>query len=228
MSPGTRFETVGVTCPWNHACQIQVPVQLAVFEDPDPRDTILSDRFNRYTCPTCNRDFELDQALTYVDYVRAHAIRMQRATDSAAWQRWEKVAPSIFKELRDNARAERVRPPSLFRLVFGRWQLREKLLEWEAGLDDRLIEVLKVEHLKGTDPSLEERGLSHLALLELDLEAWELRFWADALPPTGNGELVTISLHQYEVITGLTQSYAHDYPDLFRGPYVSALRYAGL
>jgi len=201
-------------------------VRLSVFDDPDPRALVLGDAFNRHVCPTCHKEFELDQALTYVDYVRAHGIRMQRATDAGAWDRWEKVAPSIFQEMRDTAKAAGLRPPSLFRLVFGRWQLREKLLEWEAGLDDRLIEVMKLEHLKGTDPSLEARGLSHLALLDLDLKGWQLRFWADAIPPTGQGEVVVLSLDQYDAISRLTESYAHDYPELFRGPYVSALRYA--
>ena len=226
VSAETLLETVQVTCPWGHACTIEVPVQLAVFDDPDPRELVLGDRFNRHICPTCSREFELDQAITYVDYVRAHAIRMQRASDAAAWSRWESVAPSLFEELREKARAARVRPPSLFRLVFGRWQLREKLILWEAGLDDRLVEVLKIEHLKGVDPSLEQRGLNHLVLLDLDLDAWVLRFWADTLPPRGPGEIVTIGLDEYEALVPVTQSYARDYPELFRGPYVSALRYA--
>lgn len=223
VNAAIKTKSEEVACPWGHPCELEVPSQLPVAW-PDARASILEGRLGRTRCPTCGRDFVLDQSLNYVDPLRGHCIRVQRRSEVGTFRQWEQIAPTIQDELVGKAGEAGLTSPPLFRLVFGLGQLREKLLLWEAGLDDRLVEIAKLENLAGPNFALARAGLFDLELVKIELSEWRLRFQANTMPPSGEGERVFLSLERYEACRALEAHYRTERPEIFEAPFVSALR----
>jgi hypothetical protein len=124
-----------------------------------------------YSCGECSRPFHVEKATVYTDFERGHYLAVE------PWGR-RPVAPlravhqRVFDEcfLLGPEIAEELAASMTHRIVFGRIGLREKLLAWDEGLDDRVLEALKLDALHR---------------LGLDRAAWQLRLLA-ILPPGGH------------------------------------------
>jgi hypothetical protein len=121
------------------------------------RDQILSGTLNRYRCPRCSCEVRLEPALLYADFERGEVMAM--LPDHAL--RWrDDLTPHIERMFEVNL--EIACPPLVKswaphierRLVFGLPRAQEKLRVWAAGLDDRVVEHLKMQALLA-------RGLLH-------------------------------------------------------------------
>ena len=122
--------------------------------------------------PACAESTEVHLAkglhitrLPDTDFDRAEyiAVEPEATTDVAAARKLAievfdaafTFGPPIAEELAENMRC---------RLVFGMRSLREKLLLWQAGLDDRVVEALKGDWLKGSGKGLRAEVLRVVAV----------------------------------------------------------------
>jgi len=123
---------------------------LKIRELPQTRDRILSGILNVYRCQHCGQEVRLDPTSVYTDFERGEAMAV--LPDRALRWRGE-LLPHVERMFVANL--EIACPPLVKswaprvkrRLVFGLPRAREKLLIWEAGLDDRVVEHMKLQLL---------------------------------------------------------------------------------
>jgi hypothetical protein len=111
------------------------------------------------------------------------------------------------------------------RVVYGYEELREKVVGADAGLEDAIVEALKLEILVG-HPELLQRGIVLLTLDGADAES--LRFRAYGFPPGRPGEIrgeMTVVRAAYDELAERTALVRDSYPALFDGVYVNIQRY---
>jgi len=148
-----------VCCPHCRA-EFQAPVyaSLHVRRAPQVRDAILDGAFQREPCPECGGSVVFERPMIYTDFGRMHllalmptpALRHRSAiaehVAGVFHRNLQVAAPPMIRDLAD--RFER-------RVVFGLPHLREKLVAFEHGIDDRALEALKLWMLR-------DQGLSWL------------------------------------------------------------------
>ena len=116
---------------------------------PAQRQAIIDETFQRYTCSSCERDFLFEGRTVYTDFNRMEYIaveppqltdwRADRERHRAIYDNNVEFGPAIAKDLASGLRT---------RLVYGLAALREKLVVWDAGIDDRVLELCKAHWLQ--------------------------------------------------------------------------------
>lgn len=132
---------------------------------------------------------------------------------------WESTAERLFwRALPAAPRAlKRDAEGCLRRVVFGAEALTEKITIWNAGLDDALVECLKLD-IRLRRPSLRARPEVDLRLVRAD---------ADRLGFASVGGGVWVPRARYDALAAERSALAHRWAPLFRGPWVDHLRLRG-
>src|SRR5437660_345608 len=142
------FETTPFDCP---SCGKQffgpTAETINVSRMPGERDRILAGQFHRLTCSHCGAVLRVDRRFLYTDLDRKHFAHVFCTDEIGDWPALEQEAGKVFWQgfeksppgVREMALGFRVRA------VFGVEALAEKLRIWDAGLDDALVELLKLE-----------------------------------------------------------------------------------
>ena len=115
---------------------------------PAVRQSILDGTFHRFACPACARVLQVEKLLAYTDFPRRHWLTVVPERDLALRSRWVRFADVTFQMTMTERAAPIVQswaPEFTRRVVFGLASLREKLVLFDEGLDDRLIELLKLD-----------------------------------------------------------------------------------
>jgi len=210
------------------AVDVRVADSLNANRLPEARQWVL-DRALFQTACRCGRTVTAIQPFLYVDFDRGLWIQVLPEDQRPAYHAREPVVTAAYHAAFDPVRGPRfiaslgslVTP----RLVYGYEELREKIVAGDAGLDDALVEALKLEVLAG-HPELLRQGV---VLLTLDAaDAGSLRFGAYAFPPGEPGELVgdvTVLRAMYDALAGQIAAVRDSYPALFEGVYVNVQRY---
>lgn len=149
----STFNPIEVACPACNAKQmVTVPESANVQRQPDWRDKVLQGTFMRSSCERCGEPFVIERELLYTDLdagvfigVFPEQRRDQRAScvqavEQAFHQAVGNEAPAAVR-----AGMRHVQP----RVCFGYTELREKVLCFHAGLDDRMVEALKLALIPG-------------------------------------------------------------------------------
>src|SRR5207237_105592 len=133
------------------------------------------------------------------------------------WEQWEAVTEKVFAEafagapepMRDFATGFRVRA------VFGGPALADKLHVWDAGLDDAVVELLKLE-LATSQPELRARRDLFLDVVRVDLAGGlvEVAATGTAAPPA----LYGMRLARHEQLLGHREELMEKYMGLFCRP----------
>lgn len=146
------FHPVNLVCP---SCQALITMEAvgSVNADrrPDLRQTILDNRFQDVTCQACNETFRLQPEFNYLDVGRGQWIAAMPAAQMPRYLEVEDEVTALFAASYGTAapQAARVVGDALtVRLTFGWPALREKLVLRDHGLDDRVIEVMKLDLLR--------------------------------------------------------------------------------
>jgi CpXC motif protein len=143
----STFATATIACGCGRTQDVQVADSLQITRVPAVRQAILDGSFHRFPCPGCGRMLLVDKLLAYTDFGRRHWILvfprallgerqelLDRADDSYRATMIERCAPVV-----------RGWSEGMFRrTVFGLPALREKLIGLDLGLDDRVIELMKL------------------------------------------------------------------------------------
>jgi hypothetical protein len=209
-----------VACPRCGAEQtVQIARGLHISRLPAVRRQILDGTFHRFPCPGCGQVIRVDCPLAYTDFRRGHWIHVGLPDELPRWRAIETETLALFDRTvaRGPAVLRAAAAGFLVRVVFGYEELREKLLLLDAGLDDGIVECLKLHVLAAHAATLGPRD--RLLVDELDEAGGlvmrrpgdpALRFDADA---------ATLAWH-----LARRAPYQARFPELFEGGFVSASR----
>ncbi len=126
--------------------------------DPHLRDEVLGRRLHRVAC-ACGLEIRVEATFEYLDIERRQLLLVGRADSLESW-------PELEAQLRTIVRGALERGSPLLqpfvrdvrsRVVLGAEALREKLVVWEAALDDALVECIKLRAF-AADPALAAPG----------------------------------------------------------------------
>lgn len=155
------------TCAHRFPAEVAEAVHAAT--RPELRDAIIEGEFHRFMCPLCGGSTTIEKLFAYTDFDRSHWFVVVPGAELPFVGEWEAFAERTFEATMVKQCAPWVRdvvgPRMVRRVVFGLASLREKLLSFAAGLDDRALEVMKLGVLRrgGVLPVVEE----HLHLVGL-------------------------------------------------------------
>lgn len=107
---------------------------------PDLRMQLIRGEMHRFTCPNCQEKVTIEKELLYTDFSRNTIIKVMPRKQRF---RWKEASESLEDDLQRIPTA--ILPPdgNVARVVFGLGELREKLIAQDAGIDDRIVELLK-------------------------------------------------------------------------------------
>ncbi|MEP5729446.1 MAG: CpXC domain-containing protein [Sulfitobacter sp.] len=146
------FSTSALTCP---KCETTTdfPAAGSVNADrrPDLRQAILDDNFQTMACPTCAEVLRLEPLVNYLDVASGLWMAAYPARQLGAFGSLEAEAQALFDESYGSNAPQPAREVGAqlhARLTFGWPATREKILIRHNGLDDVLIEMLKLDLLR--------------------------------------------------------------------------------
>jgi hypothetical protein len=118
---------------------------------PDLRAAILDGSFQAIVCPGCAAPVRLPAHMTYLDMARGHWILTEDVARFPQWRKAEAEAQTLFEQAFGPQAPEVAREIGREitpRLVFGWTALKEKLIVQQVGLNDVVVELLKISILK--------------------------------------------------------------------------------
>jgi hypothetical protein len=131
-------DKITLTCPickLDHEATLQRRIDVS--EQKDSKEKLLKGEYFHFVCPDCGYTSELHYGSLYVDRDIRELIYLaeeKEAEQSVAEKAAEKSADDLFFWKSGD---------SLLRIVHSAKDLREKILIFENGLDDRIVEMCK-------------------------------------------------------------------------------------
>lgn len=166
-----------IRCPCSATFQAELFEGLHVSRRPDLREQILDGTFHRFACPSCGEPVVLERRLAYTDFPRRQwftvhpRIDLRHRDELAAFARrsfeltMQERAPELVQGWAGEMRQ---------RVVFGLASLREKLVIFEAGLDDRFIELLKLQLCQEGVPAMHADAYFHVTAIDSEVLSFEV------------------------------------------------------
>lgn len=146
------FMSVNLACPECESLIVMDAVgSVNADRRPDYRDDIMNNEFQDITCPSCNTAFRMQPNFNYLDAGRGQWIAGMPASQLSNFEQIEEEVSDLFDRsygAKAPAAAQSVGEGLDVRLTFGWPAIREKLLAREKGLDDVLLELLKLELMR--------------------------------------------------------------------------------
>lgn len=139
---------------------------------PDIRQQILDGTFHRFHCPNCGMTTQVEQILSFTDFPRKQWFTIAPMTGMPWRRKYLALARQGFESTMVNRAPEFVvgwGREMLRRLMFGLASLREKLVTFDAGLDDRVVELLKVQVIRDLRGDLSAADYFHLVAVADEL-----------------------------------------------------------
>lgn len=223
----SRFEIERVTCPaCDHQQDVEIYVSINAERMREATDQLIDGSWELLVCVACSHNFRIDNRLLYTDLPRRQWIVQHSWADRARYQALEEEAARVFRteylehppqEVRRQARG--IEP----RVCFGRPQLAEKLSAWRHGIDDCVLECLKLVVLRNHLNELFPLGPSELQLAAVEPE--RLNFVVVALGSGHALKRLAVARGELTRIADDLDSFRPTFPDLFDRPFVNASRY---
>lgn len=153
--------------PWSLTCpdcgtqqEVRVLKGIHISRLPEVRQALFEGHYQTFVCPGCKRKIQVEAETVCTDFpnhnyvaVEVHgtpdwraAKRKHLAIFDACFTFGPEPAQDLGSELRT-------------RLVFGTHALREKLLAWDMGLDDRALEAVKGDLLAARGVAVRDEEL---------------------------------------------------------------------
>jgi hypothetical protein len=149
------FDTATAACP---ACgadsEFEAVMSVNADRRPDLRQEILDGTFQASACPKCGTQVRLPPEFTYLELRRRHWIAVHPFASRRDWPGLEPAALEAFDEAFGAdapPAAQELATGLLPRVVFGWAALQEKLLLADLGLDDAIVELLKITLLRDVE-----------------------------------------------------------------------------
>jgi hypothetical protein len=161
----STFVPSTIACRCGKRYDVEVANGLHISLRPDLRQKILDGTFHRFFCPACGMTTMIDAMMAFTDFPRRQWFTIA-PSHGLPWRRtWLELARASFQAtMVDNA-------PEMVvgwgremtrRLMFGLAALREKLIIADAGLDDRVVELMKIQIVRDLRGELSPSHYFHL------------------------------------------------------------------
>lgn len=220
----STWELRTLTCPH---CQASITAELARgihgSRVPAVRAAVFARRFHQVACEACDAPIQIARSILYTDLERGHWVM---ALAPAAWPAWRDHERALFDGVaRGFAHGSPLvahLAPSHVRLVRGYEGLREKLVLWQHGHDDALVECMKAR-LWVNAPELAAPGSSLIVDAVAADGALAVAWWpdADATRPARVVELPAAWIAEADRDRARLRA---RFPELFAGGLVSLAR----
>lgn len=161
----STFVPTTIVCRCGEHYTVEVANGLHISLRPDVRRQILDGTFHRFHCPACGATTQVDVLLAFTDFPRRQWFTVAPSTGMPWRRQWLELARSTFQATMVDRAPELVQQWSrelTRRLMFGLASLREKLIASDAGLDDRVVELLKIQLIRGLGGALSPDQYFHL------------------------------------------------------------------
>ncbi len=149
------FIPVNLVCP---ACEAAILADVvgSVNADrrPDFREDILQDRFQDVHCENCHETFRMQPRFNYLDAGRRQWIAALPSAQVLDWVAAEADMQALFAQSYGRAAPEAAQAVGASldaRLTFGWPAIREKIFVRAQGLDDVVLELLKLDLIRKLD-----------------------------------------------------------------------------
>lgn len=222
------FHQTDVRCP-KCGGDFQAPTAqtVNVTRMPDARSWVLDGNFHHATCPGCGEDIFIDRDFLYTDLGREQFVVVAPTPAIAQWQTWEETTLEAFRQSVEGAPPYVEEISRRFRVatVFGVRMLGEKVRLWDAGLDDGVVELMKLEAVS-RDSGL--RGVQDLMITVTDVATADDRIECDLWSLAGSlaPRAVGLSLARYRELVARRTELESRFGGLFYRPFVSYRRLA--
>jgi hypothetical protein len=134
------YHPTSVTCTCGHSFPAHVAHTLNVRRSPDLRERILRLQLHRVICPRCKQELTVERPMSYVDPDRNAIFFVQPRGKRVNHRRDSKRLAAATTHLPARLSPAKGRQA---RVIYGLDELREKLVAQDAGVDDRVVELLK-------------------------------------------------------------------------------------
>ena len=164
MSTWEPHEVACATC--GHPIRAHLLKGMHITRLPEVKAAIRDGTFQVFPCPSCGTPTHIEKATIYTDFDAGHHVGVELPSETdwvEAKARHRKVYDEAF--VFGPPVAAELATRTLHRVVFGLRALREKVLAWDAGLDDQLVECAKLELLQAGSRSFTEESLRLVAVL---------------------------------------------------------------
>lgn len=152
----SQYQQRSLTCPHcQHVTVREVAVSLDAERAQAERQQILDGTFQRFSCPECGQMARADGPLVWLDFDGKKWVGVLPEPMERQWWKYEREPAQAFqRNMLENAPpiVQSWAPGFIIRAVFGLEALREKLVAWEAGIDDQLLEAYKLALLRSMGP----------------------------------------------------------------------------
>ncbi len=177
------FTEAAVTCPnCEETVVCQVVGSVNADRRPDLRDAILDDTFQVMTCNACGKSFRLQPEFNLLDVGNGQWIAAMPADRMPDYLAAEDTAAAAFDQSYGagaTPAGREIGAGLCARVTFGWPGLREKLVIRDAGLDDVVVELLKLDLLRRM-PSAPLAPGTELRLVAVNDDGLDL-VWLDTL-----------------------------------------------
>jgi hypothetical protein len=220
------FLRVTATCT---KCGKQAETELAASVNAarrgDLREAIIDGSFQSLACSGCGTAIRLPAHLTYIDVTRGQWILVEETDRLGQWYTVEAEATALYDQA-----FGRLAPPVQrkmgaeidARLVFGWTALREKLIAKQAGLDDAILEALKISVLRNVPaPPLNDR--TELRLIDVAEDGALLLRWVNGMTEQGIVDL-PLKRELYDTLAANLGPWEALLADIRRGLFVDMNR----
>jgi hypothetical protein len=194
-----------LTCPsCAHEFVTEIVRGIHITRLPQCREEIMRGEFQARRCPACDRRVVIESSTVYTDFDRHHYVAVESVA-SATVQSAEVQHKTIFEESFNGGPpiAREMGRRFKRRLVFGYGALREKLVLWDAGFDDFVVEAVKGDLVAADGRWSPETCQLRIATV---LDGGHLMF--AVLPPRPRPEPGTAVVHEVEPLDFLTAASA--------------------
>ena len=214
-----------LVCTCGHELTARLARGIHASRVPQVREQILRNELHVITCPACGAIADVHRDLTYADFDHFHWVRVARPDELDAWAAVEAASLAQFTRIVASGSpvvaemAERFR----VRVVFDLDELRERLIVWDAGLDDAVIECVKLRCLRER-PALAVRG-HRIRVRELTSAGDLVVASAPARAPKTDRARWTVPAAIVTAVAGEREEWQRSAPELFAHGFVSIDRY---
>ncbi|MCC6622650.1 MAG: CpXC domain-containing protein [Deltaproteobacteria bacterium] len=221
----SSFEVSSLRCP---RCETTFECGTAstinVTRMPWAKEQILSGIFHRFDCPSCAEVIRLDRPFAYIDLEDLRFVQVLPLAVIDGWPEHEEITEQALHMAADPDPLARDLPGRFhIRTCFGTHQLADKIRIWDAGLDDALVELLKMELLLA-QPELRARPLVELTVEQITLS--QDRLVIEAWNRDGDPDVraYAAALARYRELSADAPRLAELFPGLFHRPFRSFRR----
>lgn len=161
----STFVPSTIVCRCGERYTVEVADGLHISLRPDIRQQILDGTFHRFFCPVCGMTTMIDKLISFTDFPRRQWFTIAPSTGLPWRSKWLAIARESFAATMVQNAPELVAGWSqemTRRLMFGLASLREKLVASDAGLDDRVVELLKIQLIRELRDSFASSDYFHL------------------------------------------------------------------